>query len=148
MDLINPPAQHELLNESKRFQYPPYHQIDRYGEIVGAVQISGGAIVNPVPSNIVTRKVIPEHVTIGASGKVALKAIVYYCDSVQIQSVRSGMSDNVARIGVGNIDGWGNVIEPGGGILSIDSPVNGVLDLSKIFIYGTPGDEVSLLIME
>jgi hypothetical protein len=148
MTLIAPPPQHDLLLETKRLQYPGHHQIDRYGEIVGIVQISNGAIVDPAPSNVVTRKVIPWHVEIPSGGRIALKDAIYYCDSVQIQSARSDMTDNVARIGVGNTDDWGNVIEPGGGILSIDSPVNGVLDLSKIFIYGTPGDQVSLLIME
>lgn len=145
---IASPVQHDLLSNKPVYQYPAAHQIDRYGEIVGGVQISNGQIVQPAPSTLITRKLFQQHVTIGATGKEPLKTTAYFCDSVQIQSVRSDMTDNVGRIGIGSVAGWGNVIEPQGGVLAIDSPVNGVLDLSTVFIYGTPGDEVSILILE
>jgi hypothetical protein len=106
--------------------------------------------VSTTGAAVIKREVKPAHITI-AETMVAqpLKTVEYYCDSVQIQSVRSDMSNNNDRIGIGNsTEGWGNVLDPGGDILSIDSPSNGVLDLSRIYIYGTVGDEVSLLIME
>lgn len=112
------------------------------------VQTSGGSIIAPDPNNNnpIVLALSTEKVTL-SNGPTPLSETAYYCNSVQVQSIRSDMTDNTARIGVGNQSDWGNAIDPGG-VLGISSPQNGTIDLSTIYLHGPAGHQVSLLIME
>jgi hypothetical protein len=147
VNLENPPAQHQLLKYPQLFQYPPFHQIDRYGQIVGELRIEDGQIVSPSnPPAISQRSIGGGTATIGANGKAQLKESAFLCQGVQIQSIREDFSDNQNRIGVGDSSNWFSSIEPHQYQL-IDAPTNGVLDLSKIYVYGVEGDQVKYFFM-
>lgn len=147
MNLENPPTQHPLLKFIQLFQHPTHHQIDRYGQIVGEVRIENGQVVQPSnPPTISQRSIGGGVATIDNTGKAQLKDSAFLCQGVQIQSIREDFSDNQNRIGIGDSSNWFASIEPHQYQL-IDAPANGVLDLSKIYIYGVQGDQVKYLFM-
>jgi hypothetical protein len=149
MTLTDPPIQHTLLNDKQRFQYDCVHQIDRYGAIVGELRIENGQIITPPPEPTIAQR----HISGGFKAITATNTAIplsdnnALCQSVQIIAVRSDWSDNVGRIGIGDVSGWYSALDPMGMQL-IEAPPGGVLNLKNVFIYGnTVGDQVRFLVL-
>ncbi|MGL5062263.1 MAG: hypothetical protein ACRC62_19990 [Microcoleus sp.] len=148
MNLVNPPAQHPLLNDRQRFQHDTVHQIDRYGSIVGEVRIDGnGAVIPPSdPPTLAQRSTPGGVVAIDPTKGTPLKTEDYLCQAVQITAVRSDWTDNLGRVGVGDVDGWYAAFDAMGTQL-IEAPIGGVLNLKNVYVYGnTLGDQVHFLV--
>ena len=150
MSLINPPVQHDLLNNTQLFQFGCVHQIDKYGSIVGEVRIdsTGQVAAQPAPVTIAQRTIGGGSITIDStSAGKPLSASDFLCQAVQITSIRSDWTANTGTIGVGNVTTWYSSINPMGA-QTIEAPVGGVLNLKNVFIYGSNvGDQVKFLVL-
>ena len=148
--LINPPLQHDLLNNTQLFQFPCAHQIDKYGAIVGEVRIdsTGQVVTAPPPTTIAQRTLGGGSLTIDSvSVGKALSATDFLCQAVQITSIRADWTNNTGTIGIGNLNNWYSAISPLGAQM-VEAPIGGVLNLKNVFIYGsTVGDQVKFLIL-
>lgn len=149
MSVINPPIQHDLLNNTQLFQFGCVHQIDQYGAIVGGVRVdaSGQVITQAGVTTIAQRTITGGSLTIvNVSVGSPLSAIDYLCQSVQITAVRSDWTDNKGRIGIGDLSTWYSAISPMGA-QTIDAPTGGVLNLKNVIIYGSSiGDQIKFLV--
>ena len=148
--LVNPPLQHDLLNNTQLFQFPCAHQIDKYGAIVGEVRIdsTGQVVTAPPPTTIAQRTLGGGSLTIDSvSVGKALSTTDFLCQAVQITSIRADWTKNTGTIGIGNLDSWYSAISPSGAQM-VEAPIGGVLNLKNVFIYGsTVGDQVKFLIL-
>ena len=149
MSIINPPTQHDLLNNTQLFQFGCVHQIDQYGAIVGGVRVDGnGQVVTQAgTATIAQRTITGGSLTIDSvSAGKPLSATDYLCQSVQIVSIRASWADNTGRIGIGDATTWYSAINPMG-VQILDAPTGGVLNLKSVIIYGSViGDQVKFLV--
>jgi hypothetical protein len=149
MNLVQPPVQHDLLTKLQRFQHPCHHQIDQYGAIVGSIRVNAlGQILDSSNSpTIAQRSISGGFIAISDVAAKSLKSDNYFCQSVQITSVRRDWTDNIGRIGIGDASTWYSALDPMGMQL-IEAPLGGVLNLKEVFIYGNAiGDQVHFLIL-
>ena len=150
MSLINPPVQHDLLNNTQLFQFGCVHQIDKYGSIVGEVRIdsTGQVVTQPAAATISQRTLSGGSLTIDSTstGK-AISTTDYLCQSVQIVSIRSDWTANTGTIGIGNTTTWYSALGPMGA-QTIEAPSGGVLNLKNVIVYGSViGDQVKFLVL-
>ena len=149
MSIINPPTQHDLLNNTQLFQFGCVHQIDQYGAIVGGVRVDGsGQVVSQSGfATIAQRTITGGSLTIDSvSAGKPLSTTDYLCQAIQITSIRSNWTDNIGRIGIGDATNWYSAISPMGAQI-LDAPVGGVLNLKNVIIYGSViGDQVKFLV--
>jgi len=150
MSIINPPVQHDLLNNTQLFQFGCVHQIDQYGAIVGGVRVdsNGQVVTQSGTATIAQRTLSGGSITIDStSAGKALSASDFLCQAVQITSIRSDWTANTGTIGIGNLTTWYSALGPMGA-QTIEAPSGGVLNLKNVIIYGSAiGDQVKFLVL-
>jgi len=149
MSVINPPIQHDLLNNTQLFQFGCVHQIDQYGAIVGGVRVdaNGQVVTQSGTATIAQRTITGGYLTIDSvSAGKPLSSTDYLCQSVQITSIRSDWTGNTGLIGVGDTTTWYTAFRPMGAQI-LDAPAGGVLNLKSVIVYGSViGDQVKFLV--